>query len=451
MHTGESAKFETQVLIIGNGPAGIALSAFLSGMHPFYDVCHPHENPTVHEKLMAAHNISLLDQDLSWSENLSELSQTGRPLSVLYDMLVRPGADVGTNAPGSLIWEMNAGREIPHLVVGDGRIGGSWNQYDPEMLTVSFSDWLDMPGFSMEEWLGGVPLVKRLPSIAVASYLNAYTERIGSKKNFLCDIKVTSVKKHGESWITEGIRNDGKKIEIKSTAVVIACGKTSPKKLIETASISNPLPLKNCEDNTVYDSRSLKSRIDVKQHRELDYAQPSTSSEPVVVVGDGISSVDCVRECLERNIPVVHVIRRTAKQLRNIMMSRLSPTHYSEYTNIYRLMIGREANENYTRILEGTVGEVRKNSLNVYTPKGKLTLNYSVLAVCIGRESHFDEILPDTTFLDYRSQQDDTLFAVGAYVGDHFVRYLVGGCLRVAQHIVACQKICTNNNNNEKC
>lgn len=100
-------------------------------------------------------------QDLSWSSNLTELSQSGRPLSVLYDMLVRPGADMGSEIPGSIQWELNRTREVPHIVIGETKIGGSWNEYDPEMLTVSFSDWMDMPGLTMEQWLGGRPMVKR--------------------------------------------------------------------------------------------------------------------------------------------------------------------------------------------------------------------------------------------------------------------------------------------------
>lgn len=47
-----------------------------------------------------------------------------------------------------------------------------------------------------------------------------------------------------------------------------------------------------------------------------NFRSTSTCS-PVIVVGDGVSSVDCVRHCLERDIPVVHVIRRTLRELRS--------------------------------------------------------------------------------------------------------------------------------------
>ncbi|CAI2350873.1 unnamed protein product [Caenorhabditis sp. 36 PRJEB53466] len=443
MHTGCCTKFDTHVLIIGNGPAGIALSAFLSGMHPFYDAKHPHQNPTVHEKLLANQEFSLIDQDLSWSTNLTELSQSGRPLSVLYDMLVRPGADTGSDAPGCLQWELDRAREIPHMVIGETKIGGSWNEYDPEMLTVSFSDWMDMPGFTMEQWLGGRPLVKRLPSCAIATYLKKYVEKLRIRKKFHQFFVVTTIRKIDDVWITEGIRStDGRQFVIRSKTVVVASGKTSPRKL--------ELPNEeHCASNIVYDVRTLKERLDATKKTVVDeenYSRPSTSaSAPVIVVGDGVSSVDCVRHCLERDIPVVHVIRRNLRELRNVMLSRLSPIHYSEYTDIYRMMIGRSTHKHYQRILNANVTAISKIHVEITTPNETIEMPYSTVAVCIGRESHFSQVFDSPpSFLDYRSQQDDTLFAVGAFAGDHFVRFLVGGCLRVAQHITG--TYCVNNN-----
>lgn len=413
-------------------------------MHPFYDPKHPHQNVTVHEKLMANLGYSLIDQDLSWSTDLTELSQSGRPLSVLYDMLVRPGADIGAMIPGCLQWEQEPSREIPHIVIGETSIGGSWNEYDPAMLTVSFSDWMDMPGMSLEKWMIGKPMVNRLPSAIIATYLKRYVEKMRLRKKFYQYFVVNSIRKIGDVWITEGKRStDGRLFRIRSKNVVVACGKTSPRKL--------ELPNEeNCSSNIVYDIRSLKEKLDstkITVTADEHYDTPSTSScAPVVVVGDGVSSVDCVRHCLERDIPVVHVIRRNLRELRNVMLSRLSPAHYSEYTDIYRMMIGRSAHKNYQRILDSQISDISKIHVEITTGSREIIeMPYSILAVCIGRVSHFSSVFETPpTFLDYRSQEDDTLFSVGAFAGDHFVRFLVGGCLRVAQHIT--RQHCNNNN-----
>ncbi|CAI5447547.1 unnamed protein product [Caenorhabditis angaria] len=439
MHTGCS-KFETQVLVIGNGPAGIALSAFLSGMHPFYNPHRPCLNPTVDEKLRENQHFSLLDQDLSWSTDLSEISQSGRPLSVLYDMLVRPGADTSCEeSEGSLIWEMDRSREIDHMVIGETRIGGSWNEYDPEMLTVSFSDWLDMPGFSVEQWLCGKPLIKRLPSIAIVNYLKSHTEKLRIRKRFKTGFRVTSIRKVEDYWITEGRRiSDNRPFVIKSQNVVLACGKTAQRKL-------GILREEELEEKR-------KISYDVKEFKRIFSEEPCTSSScaPVIVVGDGISSVDCVRHCLENEIPVIHVMRRSLKELRNVMMSRLSPIYYSEYTKIYQMMIGRVKHPNYRRFLDAQVVKIDENSCEIMQGKdGRIELPFSHMAVCIGRESTFDQIIKSPNsynFHDYRSLEDETLFAVGSYAGDHFVRFLVGGCLRVGQHLLMSNNLHNNNN-----
>ncbi|VDL75041.1 unnamed protein product [Nippostrongylus brasiliensis] len=121
--------------LAGNGPAGLSMSAFLSGVLPFYNPDTPHPDQVMNQKLMQNIDLSLIDQDLEWCRSLDTIGESTRPLSVLYDSLVRPGADLGAQIPSRLLWQTDPTRHIPHLVLGETAIGGSWNNYDPEVST----------------------------------------------------------------------------------------------------------------------------------------------------------------------------------------------------------------------------------------------------------------------------------------------------------------------------
>uniref|UniRef100_A0A158PEB5 Oxidative stress-induced growth inhibitor 2 n=1 Tax=Angiostrongylus costaricensis TaxID=334426 RepID=A0A158PEB5_ANGCS len=327
----------------GNGPAGLALSAFLSGVLPYYNPNAPHPDPTVDEKLRENLRQSLIDQDLKWCETIEFLGGSSRPLSTLYDSLVRPGADVGAQISSRLLWQTDERRQIPHLVLGETAVGGSWNNYDPEMIALSSSSWLDLPGLSISDWLQGTPLISRLSlSHHVEPLLDVQTQR----------------------------------------------------------------------NSCVYRVR-------------------------VVVVGDGISSADAVRVCLEHEVPVLHLMRRTERQIQNSVLSRLSPLHYLEYHSIFRLMIGRDSHPLYVKRHASSIISVDENSvLTISTSKGYQYEKCSLLVICIGRVSGFDGILVGKyTFTGYHSEEDPTLMRVGSFAGDNFVRYIVGGCLDVARSL----------------
>ncbi|KAL3118116.1 hypothetical protein niasHT_001890 [Heterodera trifolii] len=587
---------DADTIVIGNGPAGIALSALLSGWRPFYNKRVPHPDPHLHAQLMRMASggddnddncdLSLLDHkkdlDALADQHFERAQSAGgsagghTPFSVLYDCLARPhlsaafassashattaaghhaaadGGDAdaeqfvvdGTSADGEdcgqrhrspspsasppspssscLCWRRREHDAISHIVLGDQQIGGSWTEYDDHMLTVSAAEWMDLPGFSLAaDFVGDAQLAQQRPRAGLyKAYLNAYVDAMGLRHNFKLFTRVTHIEKicHPSfvgpcHWLLHGTETVPKTAEqrtftLRCRHVVLACGRQQPKLLGvpgETAAAA--------DGRLVYSLSSLKQRL---EETERDYSSatetaatmvapatataampraatsaPTAETEevsgdcPVVVVGDGISAADAVLHCLSIEQPVLHIVRRTERELRNIQLSRLSSTVYPEYARVYRLMTGRTREVNYRRLLGTSVHSIvaatgaaggadtaptggaggvlrllasndKQQQHDHHDGQQHLLLReqrFRALAICIGRRLELpllkaylqhnssgsdgddddDEDLSTEFTTSYQSASDPTLFAIGAMAGDHFVRFLVGGTLCVAQ------------------
>lgn len=70
----------------------------------------------------------------------------------------------------------------------------------------------------------------------------------------------------------------------------------------------------------------------------------------------------------------------------------------------------------------------------------KHPLNFPVVFIAnvqVGLETELTMLEDKHEFdFDYQSLQDPSLYAIGSVVGDHFVRYLIGGAFRVAQRFI---------------
>lgn len=297
---------EITPVITGNGPAGLATSAFLSGWHPYYTGEHP--DAVIHSHFTAGENAgkSLLDQDLSWfaEECAERINPSVSPYTALYDTLVRPVNADGSEAAGCLEWKFHPERAVPHLVFGDEGIGGSWNSYDPDMRTVSQAEWMSLPGYSITEALRqqGINGSERATARMVRCYMEEYTDRLRLRGNLhygpISNISKRHCKASGEDyWRVESQRLTCK---LNCKKVVLACGKNMPRKLgIEGEESDAP--------KVAYDLPTLKSFIS-SHERNGDIGT-------VIVVGDGISAADAVSHCLLRGIRVLHVVKRGPKEL----------------------------------------------------------------------------------------------------------------------------------------
>jgi len=151
---------DTDVVIVGNGPAAIALSFMLSGHSPHYTGVHP--NPVLHARLCSgasddrgasgAATTSLFEQDLlALSEGLEGRSASG--IAVLLDQLHLPNADTDPVPPQAtrLQWQHNEHGRLEHLVLGSGLPGGYWARMPADTLPVSPAAWLELPAYTMQD------------------------------------------------------------------------------------------------------------------------------------------------------------------------------------------------------------------------------------------------------------------------------------------------------------
>ncbi|XP_072412179.1 protein MTSS 1 isoform X3 [Chiloscyllium punctatum] len=183
------------VLIVGNGPSGICLSYLLSGYRPYLSPAVSHPNPILQHKLEENQHLSIVDQDLEYlSEGLE--GRSSNPVAVLFDTLLLPDGDYGLDHTSPLCWKLESWQGIPHLVLGTGPPGGSWNAMEGSMLTLSFGSWMELPGLKLKDCVGEKRRNlrnNRVTPAEVAAYYQHFVSEMGLEKNFVPRSCLTSL------------------------------------------------------------------------------------------------------------------------------------------------------------------------------------------------------------------------------------------------------------------
>merc|ERR1719369_1061280 len=107
-----------EFVVIGNGPSGIALSYFLSGHWPYYTGVT--SDVFLHARLQDQPDLSLVEQDLEYLSDGLE-GRSNNPVSLLFDTLQRPEADLGMELPSLLEWRYDRQNHVDHVVIGRGK------------------------------------------------------------------------------------------------------------------------------------------------------------------------------------------------------------------------------------------------------------------------------------------------------------------------------------------
>lgn len=441
------------VVIVGNGPSALILSYFLSGHWPYYNG-KPVDDPVLKERLKyVSQKKSLVLQDLQWlSEGLFD-SRTMNPVSILFDHLYHPNADMLTNDESVIEWKYLPENEVRHVVLGLGPPGGSWHNMANSQLTVSLAQWLELPGYPFSKWyeskkaaLGNLPKVpstggvhpNRTNTYYIGLYYSDYVKYMDLSSNFVDNVYVKSVTQCNANtcqWMIEGIQYDekqsGQPYAVSADNVVLATG-----------AFNNPRQL-----------GIPGEKLSFVHHHFPDFERIQTHKCPVVVVGCGLVAADAVLHLMSKHIPVVHVFRRAVKDP-NLVLNQLSSA-YADYLKLKSLMHSKSKSEFYTPLPQHKLTEILPNKEVVIEPCGRksgpsIKLHVSRVIIHVGclpdltymEDAHLLQEEPEEDFnlktnpididlFTYESRTRRGLYAIGPLVGDNFVRFISGGALGI--------------------
>ncbi|KAF7711354.1 oxidative stress induced growth inhibitor 1 isoform X1 [Silurus meridionalis] len=471
------------VVIVGNGPSGICLSYLLSGYTPYFSPEAFHPNPILHQKLKGNSHLSLFEQDLEYlCEGLE--GRSSNPLAVLFDSLLLPDSDFGQNCASPLVWRFEPERAMTHLVLGKGPPGGAWHAMEGSMLTLSLANWMELPGLKLKDWMREKRRSvrnDRATSADIASYYQHYVNTMGLSNNFAPSTTVTSVQRvslrSGHSgWHIQGIQRldngDEVPFSVQAENVVLATGTSDSPACLGVEGESLPFVCHSFgEFESVISSGTL-----------------CKSSEPVLVVGAGLTAADAVLCSHHLNVPVYHAFRRDVLDPA-LIFNQLPRLLYPEYHKVHQMMSQQQyqpspslpnllsqqmasTDNDHNQLSCSYPGYMSfsKHRVVSFKPNGKCILeaedgHHVVLQVSLaliligsqpnlfflpeeGRQLGFElgqpincrrnpiKVEPYT----YESVQEVGLYALGPLVGENFVRFLKGGALGSACHLMQKKK-----------
>jgi len=193
----------------------------------------------------------------------------------------------------------------------------------------------------------------------------------------------------------------------------------------------------------------------------------TSNSDPIMIIGAGLSAADAIISAQGYNIPVVHVFRRPVDDPQ-LIFNKLPVNLYPEYHNVHKMMAegsiessrwlhgGQVEHEHptYRAFSETDVDQISKERrVRLRGPNTHTEIKVSYVLVLIGAAPRLEFLetsaqlgrVPgapidknnpiDIDVYTHQSTNVQGLFAMGPLVGDNFVRFLQGGALAIASFV----------------
>eukprot|EP01062_Namystynia_karyoxenos_P023253 TRINITY_DN18951_c0_g1_i2.p1 TRINITY_DN18951_c0_g1~~TRINITY_DN18951_c0_g1_i2.p1 ORF type:complete len:525 (+),score=117.81 TRINITY_DN18951_c0_g1_i2:144-1577(+) len=456
------------VCIIGNGPAGLALSHALAGNGLFVEgSARDPELERVAAQLRATPQRPVHLHDLP----ALCTGMRGRCINALAALIDRLRYPVGDGQGRSLVSvRPGAHAAISQAVIGSGKPGGSWHAMPESMITLSPGEWMALPGLTLAEYLDGLrragqqgvpPASSRLERRFVAQYYEEYARRFvppGAMQQGRVTRAVPPAAPGG-LWELHGRDAAGaERLLARSKSVVLAMG--------------------------MYD-RPRRLGIEGEGHGFVSHRPrrpPAEEQGTLLVLGAGLSAVDALiawlmPESLSGGPPVLHPGRRAVHVFRTAPGDTKFVRMFGGVTEgaegqLIGLMTGTRSSDQYEIYPHSTVSSIAADgNCSITGPGGSRTLRADRVSLLVGSDPDLELLpaelrarLPPEPIMGLTKTNGDPsthplwvpvdpgtfeargadgaplaagLFAVGPLRGDNFVRFVVGDAYGVLRRLTA--------------
>ena len=186
-------------------------------------------------------------------------------------------------------------------------------------------------------------------------------------------------------------------------------------------------------------------------------SQLADSTNPVLVVGAGLSAADAILLALAKGLQVVHVFYQDARDPK-LIYHKMPRELYSEYCHVSDLMQEKVHSSQYLPLAKHQVTEFKPEGVCIVRNEhGSTTAHHVSLAlVLIGSKSelmymprktvsklglvseqpiHTKKNPVDIDSYSFECEILPSLYALGPLVGDNFVRFVLGGALGITKSL----------------
>lgn len=345
------------------------------------------------------------------------------------------------------------------------------------MLTLSLANWMELPGLKLKDWMRDKRRNlrnDRATPAEIASYYQHYVSQMSLEQNFACGTTVTSVTRQLEQeglppcWRVSGLQQregeelgDGYRVaeearfSLLARSVVLATGTHDIPARLGVEGEALPFVC-----HSFWELEAAISRGELDQ-----------SSDPVLVVGAGLTAADAVLATHHLNTPVYHVFRRSVTDP-GLIFNQLPKLLYPEYHKVHQMMTQQQHQPSgpppsapsssypgYLSFPRHRVVEFRPDRKCVLeSDSGERTVvQVSKALVLIGAHPNLSFLQENGRPLGLYPSEPITcrrnpidvdpftnqvtaaegpgLYAMGPLVGENFVRFLKGGALAIASDL----------------